>query len=212
MSASTNNVIYIFRGTPPDELNMRTLPGLPSLFLAFHSTPPPSDGGLSAPIRRALAEAVCTRHSVTFVGEIEGVRSGRAWHRSGNYAVRRQTRWPWRSIPLVWTRAPDIAANLFEQHWSTETQIAVLGDGAAPVAYEGIFGERWNKRTLRALLGQPACSCALLPGVDGEFAALYCRDELTLSQWQDSLQAACRTHSIDLIQARTATDFVRAGT
>ncbi|MCZ2135481.1 MAG: hypothetical protein LC098_08650 [Burkholderiales bacterium] len=212
MSTATNHVICLFAGTPPRELKMAALPGWHSAFLAFRTTPPPVDGGPVTPIRQALAQALCAHWAVTFVGELGDEAPGPAWQRHGNYAARRQARWPRRALPLVWTRAPEIAVHLFDQHWSSETQVALFGEGEAPVDIEGAVGGHWHARTLEALLGQPGCCGALVPGVDGDFAALHVRDDATLGQWQDSLRVACRAQAVDLRYAQTAAEFMRAGT
>ena len=211
MSAATDHVIDLCLGTPPRELKMAALPGWRAAFLAFRTSPPPVDGGPAMPIRRALAQALCAHWAVTFVGEIGDEAAGRAWRSHGNYAARRRTRWPRRAIPLVWTRAPEIAVHLFDQYWSSETQVALLGEGEAPVGIEGVVGEHWHARTLEVLLGQSGCRGALVPGVDGDFAALHVRDEATLGQWLDSLRVACRAQAVDLRYAQTVAEFMRAG-
>lgn len=148
------------------QLPLNNLQGTPVALIGWILETPPIDGGILAPVASILSRAITALRRITFL--------------DGNAPRSSQAKFPLRT-----TSEPDVAVEMFDMayfSWSLQSQIGFLSrlDAAPP--------SLTDKQVRAALddidplpLSQLGVTGVLLPGVDGDFAALALFD----SSWPE---------------------------
>jgi hypothetical protein len=206
-----HNEIRLFRGTSPPELKLAAAhPALRVVYLRFHTDPHPVEGGPSQQICRAIADALCAHYAMTFVDDgSRGVPDSKRWEFHDGYASQKQARWFGKNYVLTWTRRADIGARALDQYWASEAQLVLLSEGDTPVDFDLFRFDVDAVGRVAALADSPMFVGALLPGVDGNFAALYFRSDAAIDRFIDTdLAAASTKHRIAISIADDIRSFV----
>jgi hypothetical protein len=203
--------IRLFRGTPPPELKLAAAhPPLRVVYLRFQTEPHPVDGGPSQQICHAIADALCAHYAMTFVDDSSlGTADSKRWEFHDGYALQKQARWFGKSHVLAWTRRADIGARALDQYWASEAQLVLLSEGETPVDFDLFRFDVDAVGRVAALADSPMFVGALLPGVDGNFAALYLRSDGAIDQFVDAdLATACIPRRVAISIANDIRSFV----
>jgi hypothetical protein len=171
---------------PVWELPLAELQGAALAIVGWVQTEAPRDAGVPRPVANVLAGALTARYNVTYpkpAGKAEVEGAGAAWGPvPGGWG---RTLRP--GIALFSTHQAERAAELFETElfvWSRKTQLATLSPIDAPPAlsYSAVRQLLDRRFDVRRIASEAGIEGLLLPGVDGDFAALCC--------FRDGLEAA----------------------
>jgi hypothetical protein len=202
------HALRTFFGDTPAQLRLRHLPDLHAVKLCFDTMPTPVDSGPAAAIATTIAQALCARYAITFLGPLGDEPASKPWQFHDGYATQTQSRWLASKVPLVWTRQVHIASQAFETSWSTEGQIILLSESDRPVEFDAFSLVQPDDAQISGLLKQSDFCGVLLPGVDGCFATLGMQDESRLMQFLlHDLPNPCAKHQVQLFAAESAQAF-----
>lgn len=185
----------------------RVTGAVPAGLLGWRSQPEvPADAGIDAgvpaPVAAIIADALCRAALVTFLGRVaRNVRLTAEWQSVDTAWVRRVVsgRLLGRAgeFPLVCTRSPTIAAQLFDQDpfpWHLLGQAALLSELDRPppdvdaTLLRAIFAGRIEPRDFAA----SGVDGLLLPAVDGDFAGLFAFTDVRWTAALQGLETAAR--------------------
>jgi hypothetical protein len=172
--------------------------------LGWRSESEPIDAGVPPPVAAVIADALCRAGAVVFLGRIEPHPALSATWQSIDNAWVRSVRvggrlWPWaREVPLICTRAPATAVQLFEQDaypWHLRGQAVLLtrADQRPPNVSAEMLRAIFDGRIEAPDFVDRGVDGLMLPAVDGDFAGLFAFDSAHWTSMTAALEVAVKS-------------------
>ncbi len=200
-----NHMIFYTLDAVPDDFDLPTRHALSAIYLGWRVEAGHVDGGPSEPIARVLAAALCQQCHATFLCTLADQASPQ-WQRQLGYFAQEQTRLLKPKLPLIWTQEPALVMQAFDTDWTTQGQFILLSSSAAPVDFAA-HDLQGKPAAILEFIQHTADFCgAMLPGVDGDVAGVYFRDDHLRDMFlTQALASAARDAGMDIQQHSAAT-------
>jgi hypothetical protein len=195
---TTNVVRFTFEklGT---ELSLPYATGLHPVSFNFATNSGRIDDGPTQPVAQLFANALCRHFNVTFLCDLAAGASAK-WEYAEGFYAQRQKRFLKQKMPVIWTKAPELAVLAFESSWSMQGQFILLSESDTPVDFD-IYSLQGNPTAILSFLEVSTFFCgAFLPGVDGDVAGLYFREARKRDSFVNDLQQLALFADIGLLQ------------